>query len=198
MERIGILGGTFDPPHIGHLILAQHALDAIGLSHLLFVPAAHPPHKQQEIKTPVEHRLAMLACAIEDNTAFALSRVDVDRPGPHYSVDMVRLLQAEYLNAELYFIMGGDSLHDLPKWHQPQEFIRLCKVAVMRRPQSVISPTMHQDILPELADRLTIVDAPLIDISSTAIVARCAAGLSIRYLVPDAVRAYINDHQLYG
>ena len=197
MERIGILGGTFDPPHIGHLILAQHALDAIGFSQLLFIPAADPPHKQQETKSPVEHRLAMLDCAIVDNPHFAISRVDVDRPGPHYSVDMVRLLQAEYPQAELYFIMGGDSLRDLPKWHQPQELIRLCKIAVMRRPQSTISPTMHNDTLPELAGRLTIVDAPLIDVSSTAIVARCAAGNSIRYLVPDAVLAYIKDHQLY-
>ena len=104
MERIGILGGTFDPPHIGHLILAQHALDAIGFSQLLFVPAADPPHKQQEAKTPVEHRLAMLDCAIADNPQFTISRVDVDRPGPHYSVDMVRLLQKDYPLAELYFI----------------------------------------------------------------------------------------------
>ncbi len=197
MERIGILGGTFDPPHIGHLILAQHALDAIGLSQLLFVPAANPPHKQQEFKTPVEHRLAMLDCATEDNPHFAISRVDVDRPGPHYSVDMVRLLQEKHPQAEFFFVMGGDSLRDLPKWHQPQELIRLCKIAVMRRPQSIISRDMHHDTLPELAERLTIVDAPLIDISSTAIVERSAAGNSIRYLVPDIVIAYIKAHQLY-
>ena len=197
MERIGILGGTFDPPHIGHLILAQHALDALDFSKLLFVPAADPPHKQQETKSPVEHRLAMLDCAIMNNPQFAMSRVDVDRPGPHYSVDMVRLLQADYPQAELYFIMGGDSLRDLPKWHQPQEFIRLCKIAVMRRPQTTISADMHRETLPELAQRLTIVDAPLIDVSSSAIVARCAAGYSIRYLVPDIVLAYIKDHQLY-
>ena len=197
MERIGILGGTFDPPHIGHLILAQHALDALSFSQVLFVPAADPPHKQHEAKTPVEHRLAMLDYAIADNPRFAISRVDVDRPGPHYSVDMVRLLQADHPHAELYFIMGGDSLRDLPKWHQPQEFIRLCKIAVMRRPHSRISRNIHRDTLPELAKRLTIVDAPLIDISSTAIVERCAAGQSIRYLVPDAVLAYIQDHQLY-
>jgi nicotinate-nucleotide adenylyltransferase len=197
MERIGILGGTFDPPHTGHLILAQHAVDAIGLSRLLFVPAANPPHKQQEAKTPVEHRLAMLDCATADNPQFGISLVDVDRPGPHYSVDMVRLLQAQYPQAELYFVMGGDSLRDLPKWNRPQELIQVCRIAVMRRPQSVISRDMHYDTLPELADRLTIVDAPLIDISSTAIVARCAAGYSIRYLVPDAVIAYIKQHQLY-
>lgn len=197
MERIGILGGTFDPPHVGHLILAQHAVDAIGLTRLLFMPAADPPHKQQETKTPVNHRLAMLECATLDNAQFSISRVDVDRPGPHYSVDMLRLVQVEYPQANLYFIMGGDSLRDLPKWHKPQELISLCRIAVMRRPQSVISVDMHSAILPELEERLTIVDAPLIDISSTAIVARIEAGLSIRYLVPDAVLSYINTNQLY-
>lgn len=197
MERIGILGGTFDPPHVGHLILAQHAVDAIGLTLLLFMPAADPPHKQMEDKTPVNQRLAMLDCATQDNPQFAISRVDVDRPGPHYSVDMIKLVQAEYPQANLYFIMGGDSLRNLPTWHQPQELIRLCRIAVMRRPQSEISLDMHAATLPELAQRLTIVDAPLIDISSTAIVARIEAGLSIRYLVPDPVLEYINTHQLY-
>lgn len=197
MERIGILGGTFDPPHVGHLILAQHAVDAIGLTGLLFMPAADPPHKQKEMKTPVDQRLAMLDCATHDNPQFSISRVDVDRPGPHYSVDMIRLVQAEYPQAELYFIMGGDSLRDLPKWHKPQELIALCKIAVMRRPQSVISIDMHAATLPELAQRLIIVDAPLIDISSTAIVARIEAGHSIRYLVPDAVLDYINTNHLY-
>lgn len=197
MERIGILGGTFDPPHVGHLILAQHAVDALGLTRLLFMPAADPPHKQQETKTPVNNRLAMLECATLDNPQFSISRVDVDRPGPHYSVDMLRMVQLEYPQADLYFIMGGDSLRDLPKWYRPQELISLCRIAVMRRPQSVISVDMHAAILPELEERLTIVDAPLIDISSTAIVARIEAGLSIRYLVPDAVLSYINTNQLY-
>ncbi len=197
MERIGILGGTFDPPHVGHLILAQHAVDAIGLTRLLFMPAGDPPHKQMDTKTPVEHRLAMLDCATHDNPQFTISRVDVDRPGPHYSVDMIKLVQAEYAQSELYFIMGGDSLRNLPKWYQPQELIHLCRIAVMRRPQSEISVDMHATTLPELAQRLTIVDAPLIDISSTAIVARIEAGLRIRYLVPDAVLEYINTNQLY-
>ena len=137
MERIGILGGTFDPPHIGHLILAQHALGCDRFKPIA-VCSCRVIHRisSRKRKRPVEHRLAMLDCAIMDNPQFAISRVDVDRPGPHYSVDMVRLLQADYPQAELYFVMGGDSLRDLPKWHQPQELIRLCKIAVMRRPQS--------------------------------------------------------------
>ncbi|MCA0453259.1 MAG: nicotinate-nucleotide adenylyltransferase [Chloroflexi bacterium] len=197
MERIGILGGTFDPPHVGHLILAQHAVGAIGLERLLFMPAADPPHKQQDAKTAVEHRIRMLDCATQDNPQFMISRIDVDRPGPHYSVDMMRLVQDEYPQAELYFIMGGDSLQNLPTWYQPRELLKLCRIAVMRRPQSEIPADLHAAVLPELADRLTIVDAPLIDISSTAIVSRFQAGLSIRYLVPDAVLDYINTNQLY-
>jgi nicotinate-nucleotide adenylyltransferase len=197
MDRVGILGGTFDPPHIGHLILAQHAIDALGLDQLLFVPAANPPHKQSDNKSPVEHRLAMLNLAIGDNPQFVMSRVDVDRPGPHYSVDMLRILTAEYPHSEMYFIMGGDSLRDLPTWYQPHEVIRLCKITVMQRPQSSISIDMHHTVLPELAARMTIIDAPLIDISSSSIVARSSAGFSIRYLVPDAVLVYIKAHQLY-
>lgn len=197
MRRIGLLGGTFDPPHVGHLILAQQALDSLRLDHVLFVPAADPPHKQQEVKSPVQHRLNMLELALRDNDQFGISRVDVDRAGPHYSVDMVSLIQAQYPDYELYFVMGGDSLRNLPKWYRPHELIRLCRIAVMRRPHSIIANDMHAAILPELAQRLTIVDAPLIDISSTGIVARIQNGKSIRYLVPDAIIAYINAHQLY-
>ncbi len=197
MDRVGILGGTFDPPHMGHLILAQYAFDALKLDQLLFVPAANPPHKQGDTKLSVEHRLAMLQLAIADNSQFSMSRVDVDRPGPHYSVDMLRILHSEYPQSDLYFVMGGDSLRDLPKWYQPDQVIRLCKFAVMRRPQADISIDMHHDLLPELAGRLVIIDVPLIDISSSAIVARSSSGLSIRYLVPDAVLAYIKAHQLY-
>lgn len=197
MDRVGILGGTFDPPHIGHLILAQHAFDALKLDQLLFIPAANPPHKQGDTKSLIEHRLAMLKLAIADNPQFSISRVDVDRPGPHYSVDMLRILHSEYPHSDLFFVMGGDSLRDLPKWYQPDQVIRLCKLAVMRRPQTDISTDMHHDLLPELAGRMVIIDAPLIDISSSAIVARSSAGFSIRYLVPDAVFAYIKAHQLY-
>ena len=118
MRRIGILGGTFDPPHVGHLILAQHALEALDLDVVLFVPAGDPPHKRDAYKTPVDHRVAMLALAIGPNPGFSLSRVDVDRPGPHYSVDMVRLIGEQHPDADLYFVMGGDSLRDLPRWYQ--------------------------------------------------------------------------------
>jgi nicotinate-nucleotide adenylyltransferase len=198
VERIGILGGTFDPPHIGHLILAEYALDALRLNRVLFVPAADPPHKQDEEKIPIAHRLAMLKLAIEGQERFEISRVDIDRPGPHYSLDMVQIIQRQHPDAELYFIMGGDSLHTLPKWHRPAEFIQQAKLAVMRRPGDPVSADMHEGVLPGLAERVVFIDAPLIGISSTEIVERLAQGKTVRYLVPDAVLEYIVSRQLYG
>lgn len=198
MQRIGILGGTFDPPHIGHLILAEHAAESLGLSRLLFVPAADPPHKRHEYKTSVHHRLAMLERAIRDNDRFVLSRIDIDRPGPHYSLDMVDLAQRQFPDAALYFVMGGDSLRDLPRWHRPAEFIQRCRLAVMRRPGDEIQPEMHAAVLPELAGRVVMIEAPLIGISSTDIVDRLRQGASVRYMLPDAVLEYILTHNIYG
>lgn len=198
MERIGILGGTFDPPHTGHLILAECAVDALQLNQLLFIPAADPPHKQDETITPVTHRLAMLERALAGNERFAISRADIDRPGPHYSLDMVQIIQTEYPQAELYFVMGGDSLRDLPQWHRPEEFVKRCWLAVMRRPGTEIDPAIHEAIIPGLAQRVIMIDAPLIDISSTDITQRRIQGKSIRYFVPDLVLDYIEAHQLYG
>ncbi|NWG15601.1 MAG: nicotinate (nicotinamide) nucleotide adenylyltransferase [Chloroflexi bacterium] len=198
MQRIGILGGTFDPPHIGHLILAEFAVEGLDLSRLLFVPAADPPHKQDEHKTDVRHRLAMLEQAIGDNPRFALSRVDVDRPGPHYSLDMVEIVRGLHPGDELFFLMGGDSLRDLPRWFRPEALIRLCRLGVMRRPGDAVDPEMHEAVLPGLAERVTMIEAPLIGISSTEIVERLRRGLSVRYLVPDAVLDYILANDVYG
>jgi nicotinate-nucleotide adenylyltransferase len=164
----------------------------------LFVPAADPPHKQHEAKTPVHHRLRMLECAIQGNPRFSISRVDIDRPGPHYSVDMVRLIQKHFPEAELYFVMGSDSLRDLPHWSDPEALIGLCRLAVMRRPGDDVHPDMHAAVLPELAARVVMVDAPLIGISSTEIADRLRQGKSIRYLVPDTVLSYIQSHPIYG
>lgn len=196
-RRIGILGGTFDPPHIGHLILAEYASVALGFERLLFVPAADPPHKQNENKVAIEHRLAMLERAIAANDRFQISRVDIDRPGPHYSVDTVRIVAESYPDTDLYFVMGGDSLRDLPTWYHPADFIRLCKLAVMRRPEETIHPDMHEGILPGLAERVVMIDAPLVGISSTMIVERLNRKQSVRYLVPDSVLAYILECRLY-
>jgi nicotinate-nucleotide adenylyltransferase len=197
-QRIGILGGTFDPPHVGHLILGEYSIDALDLTHLLFVPAADPPHKQDRDKTPIEHRLAMLKLAIAGNDRFDLSRIDLDRPGPHYSLDTVKIAAAQFPGAELYFVMGGDSLRDLPKWHHPQELITLCKLAVMRRPGDNLNAGMHSALLPSLEERVVMMDTPILEISSTEIVNRLQHGQSVRYLVPDVVLAYIAEHGVYA
>lgn len=196
MLRLGVLGGTFDPPHIGHLILAEYAQDAVNLDSVLFVPAADPPHKDGT-RVPVEHRLAMIACAIADRAEYSVSRVDIDRTGPHYTVDMMRLLQQQFPDADLYFIMGGDSLRDLVKWSRPQELIKLCKLLVMGRPNAEAHPHMHDAVIPGLADRVIMTDTPMLGVSSSDIAARLRAGHSVRYVVPQPVLSYIETHRLY-
>lgn len=196
MQRLGILGGTFDPPHIGHLILAEYAREALDAAQILWVPAADPPHKD-DTRLAIEHRLAMVERAIAGNPHFAFSLADVERPGPHYTVDLIPILQRQYPDAEFYFLIGADSLRDLPKWSRPQELIRMCKLVVMRRPDVDATPEMHGAILPGLAERVTMLDAPLVDVSSTDIVARMRAGKSARYVVPDAVMDYILANGLY-
>jgi len=196
MRRLGILGGTFDPPHIGHLILAEYARDAVNLDAVLFVPAADPPHKHGA-RLSVDHRLAMITCAIDHRPEFAISRVDIDRPGPHYTVDMLRILREHYPQDELYFIMGGDSLRDFIKWSRPKELIALAKLVVMGRPDADAFPHMHEELLPNLADRVIMTESPMLGVSSTDIVERIRAGRSVRYVVPDPVLSYIDTHRLY-
>ncbi len=195
--RLGVLGGTFDPPHMGHLILAESACDALGLEQVLFVPAADPPHKHNLAITQIEHRLAMLASAIADNPRFALSNIDVTRPGPHYTADMLRLLSQQYANAELFFILGGDALRDMITWHEPAEIVKWARLAAMGRPGATLDLAAMYEKLPDLADRLVFVDAPDIGISATLLRERLRAGHSIRYLVPESVERYITEHGLY-
>ena len=199
--RLGILGGTFDPPHNAHLILAQHAYEELNLDKVLFVPAGIPPHKM-DTRSSVSNRLEMIEIAIQDQSYFQLSRVDVDRPGPHYTIDTVRIIQDQYPDAELFFIMGGDTFRDLPNWDRPQEMFATCKlaVAVMRRPGpdgADLSSNMHHDLIPELEDYTIMLQSPLVEFSSTDIVDRLSIGRSVRYMVPDAVLDYISEHELY-
>ncbi len=196
MTRLGILGGTFDPPHYGHLILAEMAADGLSLDCVLFVPAADPPHKGA-LRASAEHRAALVERAIAGNPRFALSRVDLDRPGPHYTADMLRLLRQEFPAAELVFLIGSDSLRDLPKWSRPGELIRLARLGVMHRPGSAPDLAQLEQGIPGIRERVDWIDAPQIDISATNLARRVSAGLSIRYQTPDAVRAYIEAHNLY-
>ncbi|MBK8026314.1 MAG: nicotinate (nicotinamide) nucleotide adenylyltransferase [Chloroflexi bacterium] len=196
-ERVGILGGTFDPPHLGHLVLAEYAAESLGLSRVLFVPAADPPHKRGIVRTSIDYRLPMLKLALGDRESFVVSRIDIDRPGPHYAVDMVRLLQESMPQSEFYFLMGSDSYSDLPNWNRPAELAAACKLAVMDRPGREWSLTMHDAIIPGLSSRVGVIHFPRLGISSTEVSRRVEEGLSVRYLVPDSVLDFIAQHGLY-
>jgi nicotinate-nucleotide adenylyltransferase len=196
---IGIFGGTFDPPHLGHLILAETCADALGLERVLWVPAADPPHKHSAPLSAAAHRAAMVQAAIADNPRFVFSRVDLDRPGPHYSADMVRLIGEQYPGITLYFLMGGDSLHDLPTWRAPERLLASCRLAVTRRPDDGLDaalPALYKQ-LPALEGVVAFVPAPLIEISGSEIRQRVRERRSIRYRVPDAVAACIAREGLY-
>ena len=196
--RVGILGGTFDPVHLGHLILAEEAWARLQLSQVFFVPAGDPPHKRGTPISPVQHRLRMLELAIAGNPHFALSRVDADRPGPHYTVDMVKLLQEQFgPQAELFFLMGFDSLIDLPNWHQPQELLRLCRVVALTRFGYRIDWAQLEAALPGIRERTTLLPMPELDIASHILQQRVREGWPIRYQVPAPVEEYIYQHGLY-
>ncbi|MDW8071183.1 MAG: nicotinate-nucleotide adenylyltransferase [Anaerolineae bacterium] len=197
--RLGILGGTFDPIHFGHLLAAEAAHEQLHLDGVVFAPAAQPPHKQGQPLTPVEHRLAMVWLAIVDNLHFILSRVDVERPGPHYTLDTVRLLRAEYATRaeETYLILGADSLVQLPTWHAPQQLLPLCRLAVVARPHVTVDMAALERALPGIAQRVDWVTMPEVDIAARELQQRVRSGRSIRYQTPEAVRCYIAVHRLY-
>lgn len=186
--RAGIFGGTFDPPHIGHLILAAEALDQLYLDRLLWLLTPDPPHKQDQVISPVKMRMELLRAAIARNAQFELSRVELDRPGPHYALDTVRLLHQQMPGWELVYLIGGDSLRDMPTWHQPQALVRAVdQFGVMRRPGAEFDLPALERILPDITAKVAFLETPLIEISSTEIRARLAAGRTVRYFLPPAV-----------
>jgi nicotinate-nucleotide adenylyltransferase len=196
--RVGILGGTFDPVHLGHLIIAEEARSCLVLHRMAFVPAGQPPHKLDRTITGTEQRLHMLREAIAGNPCFELSRVDIDRPGPCYSVDTVRLLQELWgADTEIHFLVGSDSLAEMPTWHHPERLIQLCRIVAVRRPGYEIDLGALDRAIPGAAARIEMLDAPVLDISSTEIKLRVREGRSIRYLVPAPVERYIYEHGLY-
>lgn len=196
--RLGVFGGTFDPPHLGHLILAAEAQAQLGLEKVLFVLTADPPHKREREITPVEDRLAMLQTAIQGQDIFQLSRAEIDRPGPHFAVDTLHLLASEHAVKQLVYLIGGDSLHDLPNWDRPQEFVAACSaLAVMRRPGAHIHLEDLERALPGLSAKLAFVDAPLLEISSSEIRERVRDGGHYRFYVPGAVYEIIKKRLLY-
>jgi len=197
IAKLGVLGGTFDPPHYGHLTLAETARVQLRLDRVLFVPAGQPPHKPGRPITPAHHRVAMVEAAIADNRAFALSRVDLDRAGPHYTVEMLALLRREYSEAELFFLMGGDSLAEFLTWRDPAGIVRQARLAVMQRPGWEADLEMLERAVPGVRERLVWLDVPYLHVAASDLRRRIREGLPLRYLVPPPVEAYIREHRLY-
>ena len=196
--RVGVFGGTFDPIHIGHLVAAEETRVQLSLERVVFVPAGLPPHKLANHISPVEHRLAMVQLAIASNPYFTVSRVDIDRFGPCYTVDTMELLRDEWgPDTGLYFIMGSDSLADILTWHKPERLIRLCRLAVVKRPGYDVDIEELDRLLPGIASRVRFINSPLIDVASCDIRRRVREGLSIKYQVPEVVEKYIYEHGLY-
>ncbi|MFN0074581.1 MAG: nicotinate-nucleotide adenylyltransferase [Chloroflexota bacterium] len=196
---VGAMGGTFDPPHYGHLVGAQEACALLGLDHVLFVPTGQPPHKLGEPVSSVEHRVRMTELAIGENSSFRLSRADLDQRGPSYTVQLIpRLLQEIGAGVEIVFLIGMDSLRDLASWREPEAILKQCRLVAFSRPnyQPVNLDELEQAV-PGARDRVIILRTPGVDISSTELRGRVIRHLPIRYLVPPGVESYIREHELY-
>ncbi|MDZ4804320.1 MAG: nicotinate-nucleotide adenylyltransferase [Candidatus Eisenbacteria bacterium] len=191
--RIGIFGGTFDPIHWGHLVLAEEARTAARLDRILFVPSAVPPHKQGRKLTDWSHRFEMVRLALDGEADFALSDIESDPGRPHYSLDTLDRLAARHSDDELSFLIGSDSLLDLPYWQKPLAIIARWPLVVLARPGFDVALAD-----PMFTRQMTLVDGVQVAVSSTLVRRRLAAGDSVKYLVPAPVIAYARVHQLYG
>ncbi len=204
-RRVGILGGTFDPVHYGHLVIAEQVRQALQLDRVVFVPAPRPPHKLDEQLASAADRAAMVALAIAGNPAFALCEIELEREGPSYTSDTLAELADEAVRQgvarDLYFILSAEALAGLPKWHEPVRLLESASLAVVSRPGWPLPDAAHLAAsLPggaAFATRVRCIETVPVANSSSDVRARAAAGLSIRYLVPPAVEAYIRDQRLY-
>ena len=198
MTRIGLFGGTFDPPHLGHLILASEAGAQLQITRLLWVVSPVPPHKLDQPIAPLEHRLAMVERAIAGDPSFELSRLELERPGPHYTLDTVQIILERDPSAQVILLIGGDSLADLAGWHRAADLVKtLHEIGVMRRPGEAAETAALESALPGLSAKVRHVDAPLLEIASSEIRRRIAQGEPFRYYVPRAVYDYILANGLY-
>ena len=195
--RLGILGGTFDPPHNGHLLLARAARDQIRLDRVLFAPVGVQPLKRDQPVSPADQRAEMVRLAIANEAGFQLSRIDLDRPGPHYTVDLLRIASGIYPDAPLWFIMGEDSLGDLLRWRDPRRLIELARLGVLRRPGFEPDWNALDESLPDLRECIDWIDASPIDIAAHDLRRRLCEGESIAGLVPPTVARYIIERRLY-
>ncbi|MFC1902311.1 nicotinate-nucleotide adenylyltransferase [Chloroflexota bacterium] len=197
--KIGVLGGTFDPIHLGHLMVAEEARVSLGLSEVLLVPAGQPQLKPAYPITPAEHRLQMVRLAVAQRPGFKVSAVEVERAGPSYTVETVAALRAGYGSGDdIYFILGWGSLAQLPEWREPSRLMELCYLIAAPRPGW---PRPDLEVLeaavPGISRRVVLLEKPHIDISASAVRERAAQGLSLGHLVPAPVAVYIRQHRLY-
>lgn len=195
MKRLGILGGTFDPIHIGHLVMASYAIDALNLDKVWFMPAQTPPHKHHHI-TAVEHRVAMCQLAIQLDSRFAFSDLDLRGDAPSYTSDLITHLHETLPTTDLFFLIGADSLASFATWHEPETILMHASLGIAERPGTTIDDQVRESV-PGLADRIHEFDSPLIELSSSEIRDRRGRRSSITYLVPEMVEDYIVERGLY-
>lgn len=196
--RIGIFGGTFDPPHLGHLILAAEAHHQCRLDRLLWVLTPDPPHKPDQKTTPLATRLELVRACLADAPEFELSTVEMDRPPPHYALDTVRILREQYPGDELIYLMGSDSLLNLHTWYRPLDFIRACdRIGVTRRSDEAIDLAALDARLPGLAGKVQFVVSMILGISSSEIRRRVGSGAPVRYYLHPRVHQLIWERGLY-
>jgi len=196
--RLGVMGGTFDPIHFAHLAVAEEARTQLRLDPVVFVPAGQPPHKPGRVITQAQYRLDMLELALATNPHFVISHVDLERPGPCYTVDTLALLREEWgSEAEIYLIVGADSLREMHTWYQPKRIIDLARLAVAPRPGNPIELPRLEESIPRISRRVRFIQAPLLAISATGLRRRAREGRSIRYYLPEEVEAYILRHGIY-
>lgn len=197
--NIGILGGTFDPIHVGHLVVAEEARVKLGLSEVLFLPAGQPWLKVDRTVTPAIHRVDMVRLAITGNPYFKLCTLEVKRDGPSYSIDTITALRSQLGAQSFFFILGNDSLAGFHLWKEPAKLVQMCRLVVVPRlGLSLTDLNSLETRIPALVHNVTQLDAPIMEVSSSEIRQRVAQGLSIRYLVPDKVGEYIVEQKLYA
>jgi nicotinate-nucleotide adenylyltransferase len=199
MARIGVLGGTFDPIHYGHLAIAEEARYILNLARVYLIPAAHQPLKQGQHVASAAHRLAMVQLACDDNPVLIASSIELDRPPPSYTIDTITALRQQLEpDTELYFVLGADALALLPRWRRISELLTLTRFVVLTRPGITLDLDGVLQALPAAAERISVIEGPALEISSEMLRQRMATGLPVRYQLPDPVLTYIYEHKLYG
>ena len=197
---IGVPGGTFDPVHLGHLSVAGEVMDKLGLDRVIFVPAGQPWLKADRCVWPAAHRLEMVSLAIDGAPRFEVSAIDIDRPGPTYTVDTVSALRQELgTGVNLFFLLGSDALYELPRWKEPSRLFQMCRLAAFSRPGTELLPNLSwlEKAVPGVSQHIVFVEVSPVDISATQVRRQAALGASLQGLVPPAVERYILEHGLY-